>query len=302
MDLPGLNPFAVLPLVLTQADGSTTRRILLAEDNPINQKVTARMLEQLGHRADVAGNGQEAVYMAEAFSYALVLMDCEMPKMDGCEATREIRRREAASGRRVPIVAMTAHALSGARETCLEAGMDDHVAKPVKLDDLRRALARWLPAAGPAARAGDPQGGDPRSGEAAAAGHLDRRALAELRELEAESGEPFLADMIRKFLAAAPDALSRLRRACASGTHDVVASVAHSLQGTSGMLGALAVYALCREIQAIGRERRLDDAPGLLERLECEILEVRPELTAFLDELTGSFPTPPGSAAETGSP
>ena len=274
-------------------------RILLAEDNRINQKVALRMLARLGYEADLAANGQEAVYLAEAFPYALVLMDCEMPKMDGYEAAQEMRRREAGSGRRVPIVAMTAHALSGAREKCLEAGMDDHVAKPVKLDELRQTLARWLPAgddAPPEDAAGSPDL------EAATVVRLDRSVLAELRELESESGEPFLAGMIRTLLETAPDALSRLRRAHASGTYDVAAAIAHSLQGSSGSLGALAVNELCRELQALVRERCFDDAPRVLDRLEREIHELLPELTAVLEDLTGSFPTPPGCAAETGSP
>jgi signal transduction histidine kinase/CheY-like chemotaxis protein len=121
----------------------TTLRVLVAEDNVVNQKVAARMLERLGLRADVAADGQEAVQMHDMRPYDLILMDCHMPEMDGYAATAEIRRREG-SRARIPIVAMTAEAMEGCRENCLEAGMDDYIAKPVKLDDLAEALRRWL--------------------------------------------------------------------------------------------------------------------------------------------------------------
>jgi CheY-like chemotaxis protein len=117
-------------------------RVLVAEDNVVNQKVAVKMLERLGLRADVAANGREAVDMFDLLPYDLILMDCHMPEMDGYSATAEIRRRHAEH--RVPIVAMTAEAMEGCRETCLKAGMDDYVAKPVKLDDLAETLGRWL--------------------------------------------------------------------------------------------------------------------------------------------------------------
>jgi signal transduction histidine kinase/CheY-like chemotaxis protein len=121
----------------------TSLRVLVAEDNVVNQKVAAKMLERLGLRADVAADGQEAVQMYDMRPYDLILMDCHMPEMDGYAATAEIRRREGSRGR-IPIVAMTAEAMEGCRENCLQAGMDDYIAKPVKLDDLEEALRRWL--------------------------------------------------------------------------------------------------------------------------------------------------------------
>jgi two-component system sensor histidine kinase/response regulator len=130
---------------LARKAGSTPIRVLVAEDNPINQKVAAAMLDKLGVRADVVGNGREAVDIAEIVPYDLILMDCQMPELDGYQATSEIRLREGA-GRHVAIVAMTAEAMAGSRERCLAAGMDDHIAKPVKVEDLFDALMKWVPA------------------------------------------------------------------------------------------------------------------------------------------------------------
>jgi CheY-like chemotaxis protein len=119
-------------------------RVMVAEDNAVNQKVAVRMLEKLGLRVDLASNGREALELREMLPYDLILMDCQMPEMDGYEATREIRRREGGNGR-MAIVAMTAEAMTGARERCIEAGMDDYIAKPVRLEDLVGALQKWLP-------------------------------------------------------------------------------------------------------------------------------------------------------------
>ena len=118
-------------------------RVLVAEDNPVNQKVTSVMLQRLGVRADVAANGKEALHLFQIAPYDLILMDCQTPEMDGYAATREIRYREM-SGRRVPIIAMTAEAMADAREVCLKGGMDDHLAKPVRLEDLFAVLRKFV--------------------------------------------------------------------------------------------------------------------------------------------------------------
>jgi CheY-like chemotaxis protein len=118
-------------------------RILLAEDSPLNQKLTRTLLEKAGYRVEVAANGREAVDAASKFRFDLILMDCQMPEMDGYEATRVLRRREE-SGQHTPIIALTAHAMTGDRETCLEAGMDDYLTKPIHAAELRKMIEHWL--------------------------------------------------------------------------------------------------------------------------------------------------------------
>jgi two-component system sensor histidine kinase/response regulator len=132
---------------------AASMRILLAEDNEINQRITLRLLQKLGLAADAVVNGREAVEALEKRKYDLVLMDCQMPDMDGFEATALIRSREGAS-RHQTICALTANAMDGDRERCLAAGMDDYISKPVGLEKLRDALVRWIPSVGVTATGG----------------------------------------------------------------------------------------------------------------------------------------------------
>ena len=127
------------------APGGPPPRVLVAEDNHTNQVVVVAMLRKLGYTAAIAQNGQEAVEICTHDEFAAVLMDCQMPKLDGYDATREIRKRES-DGRHVPIIAVTAHAMTADRDACLEAGMDDYVSKPLRNGELEAALIRWLPA------------------------------------------------------------------------------------------------------------------------------------------------------------
>jgi two-component system, sensor histidine kinase and response regulator len=150
--MAGTGPPAPAPAKAAAAEGGPPPagqgpRVLLAEDNPVNQSLAVRLLEKLGCRVDVADNGREAVAAAARADYALIFMDCQMPEMDGFEATAAIRKGESAS-RRVPIIALTASAMQGDREACLGAGMDDYLSKPLRFGEMERALRRWLGGAG----------------------------------------------------------------------------------------------------------------------------------------------------------
>src|SRR5262249_37693192 len=148
--------------------------ILLVEDHVINQRVAATMLRNLGYRVEVAANGREAVRACARREYVAVLMDCQMPEMDGYEATAAVRGRGGTS-RHTPIIAMTANALKGDRERCLSAGMDDYIPKPVRAQELATVLARWIPVA-------DTQIETGQSGDAV----VNRDVLADLRRLQPE--------------------------------------------------------------------------------------------------------------------
>ena len=128
---------------LLDEQAQAPRSVLVVEDNAVNRKVVVTMLKKLGCRADVAGNGREALAALDQGSYRLVLMDCQMPEMDGFEATRRIRARQGGSAR-IPIVALTANAMEGDRNRCLEAGMDDYLAKPIQMEALKAALEAWI--------------------------------------------------------------------------------------------------------------------------------------------------------------
>src|SRR5579871_3890895 len=162
-------------------------RVLLAEDNPVNQTLAVRVLERLGHRVQVANNGREAIERAEAEQFDLILMDVQMPEMDGLEATSAIRAAEAGTGKHVPIVAMTAHAMKGDREKCLGAGMDGYLAKPIRIDDLKQVIS----GAGQNRSVGQPPEHEPF------------RAVGELRSLlDSVMGErSLLAEMAELWLA-----------------------------------------------------------------------------------------------------
>jgi signal transduction histidine kinase/DNA-binding response OmpR family regulator/HPt (histidine-containing phosphotransfer) domain-containing protein len=234
-------------------------RVLLAEDNPVNQEVALEMLVTLGCTVDVAGNGREALERLGGRRYDLVLMDCQLPEMDGYEATRQFRRLE--SGKRVrktPIVALTAHALAGDRERCLDAGMDDHMTKPFTRDQLAALLRKWV-------------GFDhafPRSVVRHAAAELDRTPLENLRMLEEQGGRKGIVErVIRLYLENSPKLVRDIERAAESGDGSGLNHAAHSLKNSSANVGGTRFATLCKRLEDMGRENSLDGADEVLPHL-----------------------------------
>jgi len=205
-------------------------RVLVAEDNEINRMVTVTMLEDAGCGVDAVGSGVEAVAACARGHYDLLVMDCRMPEMDGYQAAREIRRAEVA-GRRVPIVALTAHALDGEAERCAEAGMDDCVTKPIDEATIARLLTRWTISGAVRAETLD---------------DLERRSPAVLRTV------------IDHYVSGIPTDMANLRTAVARGDRDRVHAMAHDLAGSALVVGARQLAALLREAERTGEALSLD--------------------------------------------
>jgi len=224
--------------------------ILLAEDNIVNQKVAIRQLHKLGYRADAVANGCEAIEALGRISYDLILMDCQMPEMDGYEATAEIRRQEGET-RHIPIVAMTAHALAGDRGKCIAAGMDEYITKPVKLAELSRVLERFL-------RTPDTDPG----GKA----RLNTTPLVDVDRMHKMMGdEPAeFEEIVNLYLDQMGQNLNKLEAAVAAGNHVEVELIAHNCAGTSANCGMDAVAIPFRELETVGRNGCLDNAPAVL--------------------------------------
>jgi two-component system sensor histidine kinase/response regulator len=248
-------------------------RILVAEDNKVNQKVAVRMLERLGYRADVAANGLEAVEALSRIPYSAVLMDVQMPEMDGYEATSEIRHREKSEGRRTPVIAMTANAMVGDREKALEAGMDDYVPKPVKPEELETVLKRWASKPGTVTPDLKEESDTPLARGAGVS--LDPGVLEGLRQLQVEGEPDVVNELIELFLDDVPLQLVALREAVEGGNADSVKRVAHTLKGSSVNMGAIRLAKVCEQLQEMVAAEELKMAPSLLDELEAEFHRVR---------------------------
>jgi PAS domain S-box-containing protein len=255
--------------VETSADGkpvTSPLRILLAEDNAVNQKVALLLLERLGYHADVAWNGLEALEALERQPYDVVLMDVQMPELDGLDASRRICERWPL-GSRPRIIAMTANAMLEDREACFAAGMDDYVAKPIRPDVLAEALRHARPLGGV---------GEASSGDGGVS--LEPAALESLREL---GGDDFLAELINAFLADAPNLLATLRRSLEQDDADDLRRAAHTLKSNGATFGAEEFSELCRELEERAKNGQLGGADELANRIEQEYARVEKALAAL---------------------
>jgi PAS domain S-box-containing protein len=294
LSAPAGEPSQSAAPAVASVPGEQPVRILLVEDHPINQRVTVRMLGRLGYTAEVVSNGRQAIDALAGGTHTLVLMDCQMPEMDGYAATREIRRLEQAGTiqtgpRRVPIIAMTASAMAGDRERCIASGMDDYLTKPASMEALRTVLRRWIRAS-----QGPPQGGetggkhvqaepiDPTHLESMPI--LDDASIAMLRDPDL-GGEPeFLVEVVEAFLSDTPPRIETIKATLASGDGDGLGRAAHSLKGSSGNFGAARLQALCADIERLGRAGQLTGLAPLVERLVAEYALVADRLVELAAE------------------
>ena len=255
--------------------------VLVAEDNEVNQKVAVKILEKLGYRVELAENGKEALAACARRRYDAVLMDGQMPGMDGYEATRRIRERETRGGRRVPIIAMTASAMKGDREKCLESGMDDYVTKPVTPENLEAVLRKWVGAASaPAERA---------AAEPAAEGALlDETVVQSLMSVDDDG--TLMDEIVATFLRIAPARLAAIKKA-ARGNPAMLEREAHSFLGSCGNIGARRMAELCARLEVLGRSGSTEGAGAIARALDEELVSVRPQLEA----LPGRHPKRAGS-------
>ncbi|MCH8349810.1 MAG: response regulator [Chloroflexi bacterium] len=232
-------------------------RVLVVEDNVFNQKIATEMLRKLGCRVDMAGNGREAVDMVQTFPYDLVFMDCQMPEMDGYEATAEIRRTEE-TGAHIPIIAMTANAMQGDRERCLEAGMDDYVSKPVRMEYLTEVLSQYPRTAAPVQ--------EPPA--------IDKEVFSNLWGILGAHAP----ELTRSFIDETSTLLSDMKQALDRGDWDGLLKAAHTLKGSSVTIGANRLAEICQQLQALDKSELPGPAGVKLTELEQGFVRVKQEL------------------------
>ena len=240
-------------------------RVLLAEDNQVNQLVASRILEKLGHQVTVVSSGRQAVSAAQAGKFDVIVMDVQMPEMDGLEATAEIRRWERTTGKHVPIIAMTAHAMKGDRERCLEAGMDGYTSKPIRIKELEQAISKLVPTVSVDVPVSKSDEAEPV---------IDHRAV-----LEGFGGNRrLLSQSIRLFLADYPQRLAEIREAIGRGDANALARAAHALKGSVGNFALKDVFAIAQRLETMGRKGELATAGQQCIALESELALVSTQL------------------------
>jgi CheY-like chemotaxis protein/HPt (histidine-containing phosphotransfer) domain-containing protein len=255
--------------------------ILLAEDNPVNQKLAIRLLEKAGHRVDLACTGREALEAWENSGTArfdVVLMDIQMPEMDGLEAAAGIRNREQGSGNRVPILAMTAHAMRGDKEKCLASGMDGYVSKPIRPAELFAEIDKWVKA---------PQGSDTVQDTSLQNNRnlpeqIDRLSLFE----RVEGDHELIAEMVHLFQEEAPHLLAVMRDALQSGDMLVLERAAHSLKGAAANLSAQATVAAALQVEKAAASHDLNSTTENLGALERAVEHLLPALVELRQGVT----------------
>jgi CheY-like chemotaxis protein/HPt (histidine-containing phosphotransfer) domain-containing protein len=258
-------------------------RILIAEDHIVNQRVSKRQVEKLGYTADVVADGREAVEAAARIPYSLILMDCQMPQMDGLEATAEIRRREG-SDRHTPIIAMTASAMKQDREDCLSAGMDDYLSKPTEVLELAAVIGRWLPETKTLISATVVRTNKKKPSHEVPG--LEPSVIERLDLFNREFGPEMVIGVIDSFI---PDTVQRLiglRQLVEKSDFTNLAREAHALKGGYGNMGAERMRGLCVRLEQQGRAGAIENVAGIVAEIEKDFLCLRPALERQKDVLS----------------
>ena len=272
---------ALAPLQAPQVPATETKKILVVEDSPVNQKLALAQLAKLGYRADVADNGKLALEALQSKAYDLVLMDCQMPVMDGFEATRAIREMEKSHGGHLPVIATTANAMQGDRENCILAGMDDYLAKPVVMEELKALLATWLN--------GKENASTARTG---GTGFEEKPTLDKnvAEELQLLVGTEF-ADILHIFLDETPGLMLSLRQAVSGGDSGEAMRIAHRLKSSSASMGGRLFSDICLQIEQRTRAGVIDDAVrDFATQLGDEFQHLCGELEEFSLHVEGAVP------------
>jgi CheY-like chemotaxis protein/HPt (histidine-containing phosphotransfer) domain-containing protein len=265
--------------------------VLLVEDNEVNQIVASEMLSALGLDVTVVSNGQEAVEHYEHAACDLILMDCQMPVMDGFAASRAIRQREAALDKnRTPIVAVTANALPGDRENCIAAGMDDHLSKPITNQALRAVLHQYFTNDDEdiAREIESPAALIAGSGKPAENSVIDSKMIRQLENLEASSGKKVVARILEVFLKSAFELKASLCEALYAEDWQRVTQAAHTLKSSSANVGAMGLSALCKDLEMLARNGDVCGPADHAIHIEREYGRVVAQLSQELKQMTES--------------
>jgi two-component system, sensor histidine kinase and response regulator len=266
-------------------------RLLVAEDNPVNLDIATRILETMGCNVVGAKNGAVAAGLLAREKFDLVFMDCEMPEMGGLEATKlarnfETSQSQGAPYRRVPIIALTSHALDDVRQKCLAAGMDDLIAKPFSIAKLRDTLHRWIadlesaePA--PSARRGMDAASPPPKDDAV----IDRAVMDAVLQAQGKGGYPFLIRLYERFAGLAPRHMASLWENYRAGLPDALWRSAHNFKSGAGAVGARDLAARCAALEKEARENGLGGVEPMLKALETELAGTTKHLNILVEEL-----------------
>jgi CheY-like chemotaxis protein/HPt (histidine-containing phosphotransfer) domain-containing protein len=244
-------------------------KVLVAEDSPVNLKLIVRLLEKRGHTVTSAGNGRQVLRSLERRPFDLILMDLQMPEMDGLEATVAIRERERSTGEHVPIVAMTAHAMKGDRERCMNAGMDAYISKPVRAGELFETIERIVPAG--------IRGGLGMPHEEDASEIIDWGGAVKHFEGDVE----LLKEIAEIFLEETPLVMEKMRDAMRNGDKDGLERAAHTVKGSVGNFVAKPAFQAAQRVEQIGRDGNMGEAEEAYNALEMELEKLKPALAAL---------------------